>query len=89
MLLVLPAVVSEVNRVDGGTWLPPADEVLGGGSLTGVEGLGAGGDRRLGAGGGGRGRGLFTGGTVARMASGAGGRGRESMDSTSSHQGPK
>lgn len=36
--LLLPC-VSKVHRVDGGARLPPANQILGLGSLTGVEGL--------------------------------------------------
>lgn len=44
----LLACVSKVDRVDGGAWLPPANQVLGLSSLAWVEALGPRGHRRLG-----------------------------------------
>lgn len=74
----LLACVSEVDGVDGGAGLPPADQVLGLSPLAWVEALGPGRGRGLGRGGGGGGGGLLSGGAVARVP-GAGERGVRSL----------
>lgn len=66
-ILSLLSCISKVHRINGGTRLPPANEVLGLSTLARVEALGPGGCWGLGWGGGGWRRRLVSWGAVARV----------------------